>query len=93
MAVDYAKHNIRVNCVCPGLVLTERTEKEYKKNPVFFEELRLHCLLGFSEPLDIAYAKLYLASEEAKGVTGATFSIDSGYKIVGRINENDILQK
>ena len=93
MAVDYAKHNIRVNCVCPGLVLTERTKKEYKKNPVFFEDMRPHSLLGFSEPLDIAYARLYLASEEAKGVTGATFPIDSGYTIVGRIDKRDILQK
>jgi enoyl-[acyl-carrier-protein] reductase (NADH) len=55
--------------------------------------MRPHSLLGFSEPSDIAYAKLYLASDEAKGVTGATFSIDSGYTIVGRIDERDILQK
>lgn len=93
LAVDYAKNNVRINCVCPGLVLTDRINKEYKKDPVFAEDMRPLCLLGFNEPLDISYAKLYLASDEAKGVTGAIFCIDSGYTAVGRIDERDILKK
>jgi NAD(P)-dependent dehydrogenase (short-subunit alcohol dehydrogenase family) len=93
LAVDYAKFNIRVNCVCPGLVLTDRVKKEYEANPVFFEDMRPRCLLGFNEPEDIAYAKLYLASDEAKRVTGAIFSIDSGYTAVGRIDSSDLWLK
>ena len=93
LAVDYARHNVRVNCVCPSLFLTERVNNEYKRDPMFAEEMRPLCLLGFNEPLDLSYAKLYLASDEAKGVTGAIFCIDSGYTAVGRINQADILQK
>lgn len=93
LAVDYARNNIRVNCVCPGLVLTERINTEYVKDPMFAEDMRPLCLLGFNEPLDLSYAKLYLVSDEAKGVTGAIFNIDSGYTAVGRINPADILEK
>jgi NAD(P)-dependent dehydrogenase (short-subunit alcohol dehydrogenase family) len=93
LAVDYARNNVRVNCVCPGLVLTERINREYEKDPMFAEDMRPLCLLGFSEPLDLSYAKLYLASDEARGVTGAIFCIDSGYTAVGRIDPADILKK
>ena len=93
MAVDYARYNIRVNCVCPGAILTERTEKEYKKHPIFFEDIRPLNILGFGEPLDISYAKLFLASDESKILTGAILPVDSGWTALGRIDESDILKK
>ena len=93
LAIDYAKYNIRVNCVCPGLIATERVKIEMKKTPGFLDDMRPHCLLGFNEPNDLSFAKLYLASDEAKGVTGSIFCIDSGYTSVGRIDENDLLKK
>jgi len=93
LALDYARHNIRVNCVCPGQVLSERVKKIYEGDPGFFQDVRPLNLLGFGEPMDTAYAKLYVASDEAKRVTGAIFSIDSGYTAVGRIDENDLLKK
>ena len=91
MAVDYAKYNIRVNCICPGLIITERTAKEAKENPLFAGDMRPMHLLGFGEPLDIANNALYLASDESKRVTGAIFTIDSGYTSAGRIDDKDIL--
>jgi NAD(P)-dependent dehydrogenase (short-subunit alcohol dehydrogenase family) len=90
LAIDYARYNIRANCICPALVLTERTIKERDRNPMVFEDMRPQHLLGFGDPLDIAYAKLYLASDESKSVTGAIFSIDSGYTAVGRIDPKDL---
>ena len=93
MAVDYAKHNIRVNCVCPGLILTERMKEELKKNPALFETIRPFHLLDFGEPKDISYAKLYLASDESKTLTGAIFPIDSAWSTLGRIDKRDLLQR
>ena len=92
LALDYAKFNIRVNCVCPGLVFTERNKKVNEESPDFFTDMRPFHLLGIGAPEDIAYAKLYLGSDEAKRVTGAIFTIDSGYTAVGRIDEKDLLK-
>ena len=47
------------------------------------EDMRPLCLLGFNEPMDISYSKHFLASDEAKGVTGAIFCIDSGLRQLG----------
>ena len=93
MAVDYAKYNIRVNCLCPCLIITERTKKEAYENPLFAGDMKPLHLLGFGEPLDIAYSALYLASDESQRVTGSIFTIDSGYTATGRIAEEDILRK
>ena len=93
MAVEYAKYNIRVNCICPGVTLTGRVIKQQKQFPHFFDDLRPLHLLGFGEPIDIAYAALYLASDESKIVTGVILSVDSGYTAVGRIHEADLLKK
>jgi NAD(P)-dependent dehydrogenase (short-subunit alcohol dehydrogenase family) len=90
MAVDYAKYNIRVNCICPGLIVTERTEKHI---PYIAGAIRPLHLLGYGEPNDIAYAALYLASDESKYITGINLSVDSGYTAVGRIDESDLLKK
>lgn len=93
LALDHARHNIRVNCVCPGQVMSERVKQLYEADPAFLRDVRPFNLLGFGEPMDTAYAKLYLASDEAKRVTGAIFSIDSGYTAIGRVDEVDLLKK
>ncbi|MFX0200853.1 MAG: SDR family NAD(P)-dependent oxidoreductase [Candidatus Hodarchaeota archaeon] len=93
MAVDYARYNIRVNCLCPGLILTERSANQMKQNPNIAEEIRPLHLLGFGKPIDVAYAALYLASDESKIVTGAILPIDSGYTAIGRIDERDLLKR
>jgi len=85
MAVDYAKYNIRVNYVCPGTILTDRMKRDLDKNPAIFESVRPFQLLGFNEPIDVSYTKLFLASDESKRVTGAIFSIDSGVVALGGI--------
>lgn len=87
MAVDYAKYNIRVNCICPGLIVTERVAERIKANPLIAERMQPFHLLGFGKPIDIAYAALYLASDESRIVTGAILSVDSGYTAVGRIDK------
>ena len=79
LAMEGAPHNIRANCICPGMTLTSATRPVIEGVPVIRESARRKTMLGrFAEPEDIAWAAVYLASEEASWVTGADFSIDGG---------------
>lgn len=83
MAVDYSRHNIRVNCLCPGPIKTPALEPHLKTHG---EEMRAATLVGrLGQPEDIAYGALYLASDEASFVTGTALVIDGGYdpRLVG----------
>ena len=78
MAVNYAKHKIRVNAIAPGAVLTERVKKLLAADPRA-GEMSEHHMLGMGEPDDIANMALFLASDEARIITGAIFPVDSGW--------------
>jgi NAD(P)-dependent dehydrogenase (short-subunit alcohol dehydrogenase family) len=79
VAIDYAKNNIRVNSVHPGFIVTPMIEEQLKivERKAFIENSTPLPYLG--EPIDIAYGVLYLASDEAKYVTGTELVIDGGY--------------
>jgi NAD(P)-dependent dehydrogenase (short-subunit alcohol dehydrogenase family) len=84
MALDFARNNIRVNNVNPGWVKTEMNEEELARwkaegSKELEEVLRLHPLGRLGEPEDVAWAVVYLASDESSWVTGASFLIDGGY--------------
>lgn len=82
-AMLYADDGIRVNSVHPGYVWTpmveealeERGELEEKREQV----AALHPLGRLGEPEEVAYAILYLASDESAFVTGSELVIDGGY--------------
>jgi NAD(P)-dependent dehydrogenase (short-subunit alcohol dehydrogenase family) len=83
-ALIYAKDNIRVNSVHPGYIWTPLVEDLAIRSPQSVEEFRaqldsLHPIGHVGEPEDIAYGVLYLASDEAKFVTGSELVIDGGY--------------
>ncbi|HKV53401.1 MAG TPA: SDR family oxidoreductase [Candidatus Binataceae bacterium] len=78
MAVNYAKHKIRVNAIAPGAILTERVKKFIADDPRV-ASMDEHHMLGMGEPEDIARMALFLASDEARIVTGAIFPVDSGW--------------
>lgn len=83
-AIYYAKDNIRVNSVHPGTIMTELVEDMARNAPEGYEAYmegrnRIHPIGHPGEPLDVAYGVLYLASDEAKFVTGAELVIDGGY--------------
>ena len=75
LAMDLAPYNIRVNCVCPGSVLTPATERHRRfvgADPEEFlaEAGASNFMKRVADPREIAYGALFLASDEASFVTG-----------------------
>ena len=78
LAVEYAPYGIRVNCLCPGYVETALIGR-YTANPMIAKALLTQTpLRRFGTPQDIAFAALFLASDEAAYVTGASLNVDGG---------------
>lgn len=76
-ALTYAGDGIRVNSVCPGLVLTPMLDDE---PPEAIAEVEQMTPLGRgAQPTEIAYGVLFLASDESSFVTGADLTIDGGF--------------
>jgi NAD(P)-dependent dehydrogenase (short-subunit alcohol dehydrogenase family) len=74
MAVDLAALRIRVNCVAPGTIVSEITRPMIEAGFGFGA-----VPLGrIGEPIDIAWPVLWLASDEAAYMTGATIVVDGG---------------
>jgi NAD(P)-dependent dehydrogenase (short-subunit alcohol dehydrogenase family) len=83
-ALIYAGDNIRVNSIHPGFIWTPLVEKLARESPEGLDAFRRgldnrHPLGHVGEPEDIAYGVLYLASDEAKFITGSELVIDGGY--------------
>ena len=82
MAIDHGAHNIRVNCVCPGDTDTPmlRTEAQQlgQAEERFLAEAADRPLRRFGQPIEIAQAVLYLASDAASYVSGAALVVDGG---------------
>jgi NAD(P)-dependent dehydrogenase (short-subunit alcohol dehydrogenase family) len=82
MALDGASSGIRVNCVCPGWIDTPMVERIFNRSgrpeQMRHAAQRLHPLGCLGETEDIANAIVYLASDEAKWVTGCVLVVDGG---------------
>lgn len=82
MALDGARDGVRVNCVCPGYTETPMIEGYFADQPDPEEArtfaTRLHPLGRLGSPRDIADAMVYLASDEARWVTGTALVVDGG---------------
>jgi len=79
MALDLAKYNIRVNSVCPNIVLTPRTKKYFadkKYNKYIKENTPINKVVTIS---DVATSITFLASEASSMVTGTSIIIDGGW--------------
>jgi NAD(P)-dependent dehydrogenase (short-subunit alcohol dehydrogenase family) len=84
MAMDLAPFNIRVNCVCPGTILTRASEEHMARVGMTKEEFIAaegpkNLLNHVGEPREVAYPVLFLASDEASFITGAHLMVDGGY--------------
>jgi NAD(P)-dependent dehydrogenase (short-subunit alcohol dehydrogenase family) len=82
MAIDCGPRGVRVNCICPGDTDTAmlRREADQLGRPVeeFLKESAARPLGRLGRPEEIAQAALYLASDAASFVTGATLVVDGG---------------
>ena len=83
IAIDYAPYQIRANYICPGVILTEMTEKiiQAQPNPDEYREWyrKARPLGRFGQPWEIANAAVYLASDETAFMTGASIVADGGF--------------
>lgn len=78
LAVDYGPANVRVNCICP--TTTDTPMARAVANDAILETLaRMHPLRRIAQAEDVAYAALYLASDEARCVTGVVLPVDCGW--------------
>jgi NAD(P)-dependent dehydrogenase (short-subunit alcohol dehydrogenase family) len=81
MAMDHASQKIRVNCICPG---PTRTPMVDTSTPEKLARYKTRVPVGrIGEPEDIAYAALYLASDDASMITAAILPVDGGMRLTG----------
>jgi NAD(P)-dependent dehydrogenase (short-subunit alcohol dehydrogenase family) len=82
-AIEWAGQGVRVNAVAPGLTATPlvRTWINEQEDPVAFEKAVAAAIPQgrMAQPIDIANAILFLASDESRHVTGITLAVDGGY--------------
>jgi NAD(P)-dependent dehydrogenase (short-subunit alcohol dehydrogenase family) len=84
LAMDLAPFKIRVNCVCPGTILTQASYDHMERVGITREEFMAaegakHLIHRVGEPREVAYAILFLASDEASFITGTHLMVDGGY--------------
>jgi NAD(P)-dependent dehydrogenase (short-subunit alcohol dehydrogenase family) len=81
LALEYAPKKINVNCICPGAIKTGMT-KVIEDNEMILKQILTSIPVGrMGDPIDIAYAALYLASDESDYVTGASIVVDGGWSV------------
>ncbi len=79
IAAHYAKDGVRANALAPGLIDTRMAARS-KADPALLEQLALWQPLGaLGEVRDVAEAAVFLASDEAKFITGAVLPVDGGW--------------
>jgi dihydroanticapsin dehydrogenase len=85
MCADYAEHNIRVNCLCPGPIDTPLLQRACEKlgsgHPETIRELyaSFTIMKRLGLPKEVANAALFLASDEASFITGVALPVDGGF--------------
>lgn len=80
-AIEYATKQIRVNCVCPGMINTNILEFGVVTEEQLVEDAKKYPLGRYGEPEEVAYAIIYLLSDASSFVTGTNLVIDGGFTI------------
>ena len=87
LALDLAPDGIRVNCVCPGTILTRASRVHMERVGMSLDdfvaaEAPKHLLNRVGTPREVAHAILFLASDDASFITGTHLMVDGGYTTV-----------
>ena len=78
-AAEYARSNIRINSVCPGVIHTPMMARALDRDPAREKRLKnAHPLGRFGEPAEVANAALWLCSDKSSFVTGHQLAVDGG---------------
>ncbi len=78
VALDYGSDDIRVNCICPTTTDTPMA-RATADDEALQATAAMHPLRRIAQPEDIAYAALFLASDEARCITGVVVPVDAGW--------------
>lgn len=81
LAVEYGPHNVRVNCIAPGLIKTDFAKALWEDPTGLAERTATTPLRRIGEPDEIAGAAVFLASKAGSFVTGQNIVIDGGVTI------------
>jgi NAD(P)-dependent dehydrogenase (short-subunit alcohol dehydrogenase family) len=79
MARELGAQHIRINCLVPGWVITEKQRKLWLDAEGEASIKRMQCLRGYLEPSDLARAALFLAADDSRMCTGQDFIVDGGW--------------
>jgi NAD(P)-dependent dehydrogenase (short-subunit alcohol dehydrogenase family) len=79
LGVQFARQGVRVNALCPGPVNTPLLQELFASDPERAARRLVHVPVGrFAEPVEMANAVLFLASDESSFMTASTFLVDGG---------------
>jgi NAD(P)-dependent dehydrogenase (short-subunit alcohol dehydrogenase family) len=78
-AIEYAKQNIRVNCIAPGVIETAMVDRVLKAQPEAKAAfIQIEPVGRFGKPEEVAKAALFLASDDSSFITGTVLIVDGG---------------
>lgn len=83
MAIDHGHEGVRVNCICPGYIDAGLAEGYFQSQPdpikARMDAGKLHALWRIGEPEEVGKVAVFLASDDASFVTGASMVVDGGF--------------
>lgn len=83
LAGEWSPHNIRINCVAPGLIRTDFSRALIENKEVLASRLATTPLGRVGEPIDVVGAVILLASDAGRFITGQSIVVDGGTTIAG----------
>jgi NAD(P)-dependent dehydrogenase (short-subunit alcohol dehydrogenase family) len=82
-AVEYASAGLRMNVILPGAIETPLANALFEQNPEFKQAIVAQHPVGYlGQPSDVAAAVAFLASDDARFITGSELAVDGGYTAI-----------
>jgi len=83
LAIAWAPNNIQVNCILPGWIETDLTDRARQEVPGLYERVLARTPQGrWGKPEDLAGSAVFLASKASDFLTGVVLTVDAGYSIM-----------